>query len=193
MRQLSRLSMTPAPTVVALAGDTVASIAADYESSCPVVYRELIDPALGRAAAPAAGAATNQADVTGILVAALCEIQAQLPQGPGMVANDCASPARAPDSSRAPITERSTPWPLATGTLLGPEGTIPRAGAWQDVAWEHQGPLRALPQGDRAAPTQRVPRRAALRRAQLLLALTVLVALLGLGALAWFELLAPHR
>jgi len=190
MRQLSRLSMTPPPPSTALATDAVASIAADYESSCPIVYRELIDPALGRVEAPAVGARAEQGDVTGILVAALCEIQAQLPDGSGTPANDPAPLAA--DSGRAPITQRSTPWPLAPGTLVGTGAAMPRSGPWQDVAWEQQAPLQALPQGDRAAATQRVPRRGVLGHDRLLLAVMVLVALLGLGALAYLKLLAPH-
>jgi hypothetical protein len=190
MRQLSRLSMTPAPASAALATDAVASIAADYESSCPIVYRELIDPALGRAQPPAAGASAEQGDVTGILVAALCEIQAQLPDGSGTPANDPAP--LAPENGRGPITQRSTPWPLATGTVVGAGAAMPRRGPWQDVAWEQQAPLQALPQGDRAAATRRAPRRGARGQDRLLLAVMVLVALLGLGALAYLKLLAPH-
>lgn len=185
MRQLSRLSMDPSARSAALATDAVASIAADYEAACPVVYRELIDPALERdGSEPLEG----QGDVTGILVAALCEIQAKLPEGSATPAND---PSEAqPDSARGPITERSTPWPLETGTLVEPGAAWPRAPSWQDVAWEHQASMRALPPGDRGAPTQRVPRRRAVGATQLLVLALVMVALLGLGAFAWLKLLA---
>ncbi|MEJ7733643.1 MAG: hypothetical protein WKG00_31165 [Polyangiaceae bacterium] len=182
--------MTPAPSSTALATDAVASIAADYESSCPIVYRELIDPALGRMPPSASGAPAEQGDVTGILVAALCEIQAQLPKGSTTPAYDPAAPA--PDSARVPITQRSTPWPLATGTRVGTGAGMPRRGPWQDVSWEQQSPFWALPQGDRGAATQRLPRRGVLAHDRLLLAVMVLVALLGLGALAYLKLLAPH-